>query len=71
MTSKSNKLERTLEKIDLDYAFTRYLAVLTTKLDAIALVNSTICGKGRCIIGFIGNWLVNQGLSPACPQQEL
>ena len=37
MTNKSNKLERTSVKIDLDYVFTRNLAVLTIKLDAIAL----------------------------------
>ena len=37
MTNKSNKLERTSAKIDLDYVFTRNLAVLTIKLDAIAL----------------------------------
>jgi len=40
VTNKSNKLERTSAKIDLDYAFTRYLAVLTTKLDAIVLQSS-------------------------------
>jgi hypothetical protein len=55
VTSKSNKLERTSAKIDLDYAFNRYLAVLTTKLDAIALNFQTCNEKRRIfIVVFIG-----------------
>jgi hypothetical protein len=39
--SQVKQTEKNLSKVDLDYAFTRYLVVLATKLDAIALAGST------------------------------